>query len=180
MKIRKNQSLGFTLIELLIVIALLGALAVGLLASIDPFEQLKKGTDTSVRNMVSEVYNSAIRYYAAKNGFPWGTDLTAAAMSGNNFTDSTTGYITQIVGAGELKAGFAQLAGSGNLAKIKVTSIASGGTRSTVAVCYQPDSKSFQNDANTKFQSDGNLWTAATACKSQTSANGTDCYWCVQ
>ena len=33
---------GFTLIELLIVIALLGSLAVGLLATIDPFEQLKK------------------------------------------------------------------------------------------------------------------------------------------
>ena len=37
-----KKSLGFTLIELLIVIALLGALAVGLLATIDPFEQLKK------------------------------------------------------------------------------------------------------------------------------------------
>ena len=36
------QNKGFTLIELLIVIALLGALAVGLLATIDPFEQLKK------------------------------------------------------------------------------------------------------------------------------------------
>ena len=45
---------GFTLIELLIVIALLGALAVGLLATIDPFEQLKKGRDTSKKNTVSE------------------------------------------------------------------------------------------------------------------------------
>lgn len=180
MKIKKNRNLGFTLIELLIVIALLGALAVGLLASIDPFEQLKKGTDTSVRNMVSEVYNSSIRYYAAKNGFPWATDLTATPISNLSFTDATTGYITMIVGAGELKAGFAQLAGSGNLAKIKVTSIASGATRSTVAVCYQPDSKSFQNDANTKFDASGNLWSAATVCKSQTSVGGTDCNWCVQ
>ena len=46
---------GFTLIELLIVIALLGALAVGLLAALDPFEQLKKGTDTGTRNTVSEI-----------------------------------------------------------------------------------------------------------------------------
>jgi len=55
---------AFTLIELLIVIALLGALAVGLLAALDPFEQLKKGTDTGVRNTVSEVHGAIIRYYA--------------------------------------------------------------------------------------------------------------------
>lgn len=176
---KNNRNLGFTLIELLIVIALLGALAVGLLASIDPFEQLKKGTDTSVRNMVSEVYNSSIRYYAAKNGFPWGTDLTSQNMNQASFTDASTGYISLIVGAGELKAGFAQLAGTGNLSKIRVTSIASGATRSTVAVCYQPESKSFQNDQNTKYNNDGNLWTGVTACKSQTSSGGTDCYWCV-
>ena len=41
-----SLSKGFTLIELLIVIELLGALAAGLLAAIDPFEQLKKGVDT--------------------------------------------------------------------------------------------------------------------------------------
>ena len=62
----KKFKSGFTLIELLIVIALLGALAVGLLAALDPFEQLKKGTDTGVRNMVSEIHGSAIRYYAIK------------------------------------------------------------------------------------------------------------------
>ncbi|MEK7634177.1 MAG: prepilin-type N-terminal cleavage/methylation domain-containing protein, partial [Patescibacteria group bacterium] len=65
---------GFTLIELLIVIALLGALAVGLLAALDPFEQLKKGTDTGVRNTVSEVHGSIIRFYAIKNYMPWCTD----------------------------------------------------------------------------------------------------------
>jgi len=52
---------GFTLIELLIVIALLGALAVGLLATIDPFEQLKKGRDTSQRNTTAEFYNANLR-----------------------------------------------------------------------------------------------------------------------
>ncbi|PJE63249.1 Tfp structural protein, partial [Candidatus Roizmanbacteria bacterium CG10_big_fil_rev_8_21_14_0_10_39_6] len=49
MKIQKQKK-GFTLIELLIVIALLGTLAVALLAAIDPFEQFKKGTDTARRN----------------------------------------------------------------------------------------------------------------------------------
>lgn len=179
MKIKKNRNLGFTLIELLIVIALLGALAVGLLASIDPFEQLKKGTDTSVRNMVSEVYNASIRYYAAKNGFPWGVDITAVDMNQPNFTSASTGYLSLIEGAGELKAGFGNLAGTGNLSKIKVTSLQSaGGTRSTVTVCYMPDSKSFQNDANTKYTETGTLQPTSFQCKSTTGGTA-DCYWCV-
>jgi len=57
----KHFKQGFTLIELLIVIALLGALAVGLLAALDPFEQLKKGDDTGVRNTVSELLGSIVR-----------------------------------------------------------------------------------------------------------------------
>lgn len=171
--------MGFTLIELLIVIALLGALAVGLLASIDPFEQLKKGTDTSVRNMVSEIYNASIRYYAAKNGFPWSSDLTGIDMNNSAFTTTTTGYIDQIVLAGELKAGFAQLAGTGNLGKIKVTSIqGAAATRSTVSVCYAPESKSFQNDQNTKYTSTGTLQPTSYQCKSFPSGTA-DCYWCV-
>src|SRR3989339_155227 len=69
-----NLSKGFTLIELLIVIALLGALAVGLLAALDPFEQLKKGTDTGVRNTAGEFQGASIRYYAIKNYMPWCSD----------------------------------------------------------------------------------------------------------
>ena len=38
---------GFTLIELLIVIGILGILAAGLQAAIDPIEQLKKGQDSN-------------------------------------------------------------------------------------------------------------------------------------
>ncbi len=55
---------GFTLIELLVVIGILGILAVGLLAAIDPFEQLKKGRDTNLRNVTVEYVNACTRYYA--------------------------------------------------------------------------------------------------------------------
>ena len=40
---------GFTLIELLIVIAILGILAIALLATLDPFEQLRKSRDGAKR-----------------------------------------------------------------------------------------------------------------------------------
>lgn len=175
--VRSSLSKGFTLIELLIVIALLGALAVGLLATVDPFEQLKKGTDTSTRNTAEEVYNSAIRYYSVKNVWPWTTDVNAMALSNTNMTSAPNGYLNQIISAGELKPEFIQLAGSGNLSKIYMTSTADvNGVTQNVTVCFLPQSKSFGNDANAKYNSDGST---GANCLSVTST-GTACYWCIK
>ncbi len=164
------QNKGFTLIELLIVIALLGALAVGLLATIDPFEQLKKGRDTSLRNTVSELYNANLRYYATKGQFPW----TSSPVSGSAYPTFTS-TINELIVVGELKSRFQELAGSGNLAKIYLNSTSD----EHLSACYKPESKSFQEDLNTIYNISGA--TSATVCKSQTSgANGTDCYFCIQ
>jgi prepilin-type N-terminal cleavage/methylation domain-containing protein len=158
---------GFTLIELLIVIALLGALAVGLLATIDPFEQLKKGRDTSQRNTVSEFYNANLRYYSTKGQFPWGTAATS------NYADTMGVVMTALVNAGELKNNFMNLAGTGNLAKIYVNSTSS----EHVAVCYKPESKGFQIDPNTIYDISGG--TSIATCKSATGGTS-DCYYCIQ
>lgn len=160
---------GFTLIELLIVIALLGALAVGLLATIDPFEQLKKGRDTSQRNTVSEFYNANLRYYSTKAQFPWGTD-PLATTSINDLSNT----VTALMNAGELKTRFPDLAGTGNLAKIYVTSTSA----ESVSVCYRPESKGFQIDPNTIYDISGG--TSIDNCKSVTSVGATDCYYCIQ
>jgi prepilin-type N-terminal cleavage/methylation domain-containing protein len=168
---------GFTLIELLIVIALLGALAVGLLATVDPFEQLKKGTDTSTRNTTTEVYNAAIRYYAVKTAMPWDVNLTAMSLDSTAMTDPSSGYLQLIINAGELKPEFIQLAGSGNLSQIKITSTAdTNDVRQNVAVCFLPASKSFANEANAKYASDSTL---GTSCPG-TGGTGAACYWCIK
>ncbi len=173
MKHTANVQKGFTLIELLIVIALLGALAVGLLATIDPFEQLKKGRDTSQRNTVSEFYNANLRYYATKAAFPWGEAGVTGTVS------SLGGDVSTLIAAGELKDKFMELAGMGNLAKIYVTS-----TDAThVSVCFTPESKSFQSDPNTIYNTDGSAApsTGASACRAFIPANSAiSCSFCVQ
>lgn len=158
---------GFTLIELLIVIALLGALAIGLLATIDPFEQIKKGRDTSTRNTVSEFYNANLRYYATKAFFPWGSG-SIGPTSLNNMGSA----ITTLQDAGELKTKFMDLAGTGNLARIYVTSTAAD----NITVCFNPESKGFRNDPNTVFSQNGD---AGSGCIG-TGGTFTGCYWCIR
>lgn len=162
---------GFTLIELLIVIALLGALAVGMLAAVDPLEQIKKGTDTATRNTVSEVYNSMIRYYAIKTEFPWGaTDYGPISLDNAD----AQSYIGEVISAGELKQDFIDLAGTTRLSDIILYSP----DENNVTVCFQPTAKSFQIDANTKWTSDGSDLTGTSDCKSEGGAS--DCWWCVK
>lgn len=172
MKITKK---GFTLVELLIVIALLGALAVGLLAALDPFEQLKKGNDTGTRNLVSEVQGAVIRYYALKGWMPWctATDTCDDISSATNLSSSPMDdAISRIVDSGELKADFTSLAAS-NLGKVFVT-----GDANNAKVCFQPTSKSFKCDPNTKFQQNGDA--AADPADCTTSCGTNTCYWCVK
>jgi len=166
----KNFVKGFTLIELLIVIALLGALAVGLLAAVDPFEQLKKGKDTSMRNTAAEFFNSQIRYYAAKNVFAWVTADPGFSTGQVSDLGSLSSSITETATAGELKANFYDLAGgSSNLKNIYVYYELSD----KMTVCFQPQSKSFRIDSNTRYDQTGNV---LPNCPS--TATSTDCYIC--
>lgn len=162
---RKTNKFGFTLIELLIVIALLGALAAGLLAALDPFEQLKKGTDTGIRNTVSEIHGGFIRYYAIKNSLPWGdSGIVTAVADGPSFTN----YLQSVIDTGELKTDFFKLAGK-HLSHIYVTA-----TADTITVCFQPKSKAFRADPNTKFKIDGG------DDRNCPNATADTCYWCVR
>ncbi|HUV47191.1 MAG TPA: prepilin-type N-terminal cleavage/methylation domain-containing protein [Candidatus Bathyarchaeia archaeon] len=168
----KNLKFGFTLIELLIVIAILGILAIGLMAALDPLEQLKRGRDTSTRNSVEEFYNAALRYYSIKEEFPWGASSEIALA----LSAATGTYIQSLIDAGELKPRFAD--DVNKLGRIFLTSTHADflGMRDDISVCFVPESKATRADANTKFN---NLGITADNCPTTDFTSNT-CYWCVR
>jgi prepilin-type N-terminal cleavage/methylation domain-containing protein len=174
MKQTADKNTGFTLIELLIVIALLGALAIGLLATIDPFEQLKKGRDTASRNTVTEFYNANLRYYGTKGQFPWGT---GASFSGYSLGSNGTSWIPELISTGELKNNFTIVQDANRLNRIVVSS----GAPDDMAVCFQPESKNFRIDPNTIYDANG-ATQASTGGAGDCRAYGgslTTCFWCI-
>ncbi len=168
--------MGFTLIELLVVIGILGVLAAALIATIDPFEQLKKAQDANVKNTTVEFVNASIRYYTTHNVLPWADTAVVGCSGGTNPTAMTvgaaaaTGCLTALISDGELKAGFTTVTSILN-------SILVSGTTNGVTSCFLPQSKSQQRDLNTKYNSAG---TAIAGCISQTAGGVTTCYWCAQ
>lgn len=160
---------GFTLIELLIVIAILGILAIGLMAALDPLEQLKRARDTATRSTVEEFYNAALRYYSTKEKFPWTTDRVEA----QTLVGITDSYIQSLINAGELKERFQD--DTSQLKKIVVTSTHADflGGMDDLAVCFHPESKSIQDDENSKYDVSG-------ITDSDCPSIGGTCYWCIK
>ncbi|MSU26267.1 MAG: type II secretion system protein, partial [Candidatus Levybacteria bacterium] len=70
-KVSNQKNKGFTLIELLVVIGILGILVATLVATINPFEQIKKASDSNTKNVAVEYLNANIRYYTNHTEFPF-------------------------------------------------------------------------------------------------------------
>ena len=69
-----KSQLAFTMIELLIVIAILGILAVAVLAAINPIEQINRGRDTGSSSDSEQLLSAIDRFYAYKGYYPWVTN----------------------------------------------------------------------------------------------------------
>lgn len=171
---------GFTLIELLVVIGILGILAAALIATIDPFEQIKKADDSNMKNVAVEFMNANIRYYSTHNALPWystanggancysgGTTLSAVALT------NLSSCVSTLVSDGELKNGFSNTTNLNQLSATNPNPQTSNATDTTV--CFMPQSRSQQKDPNTKYTQTG-----ATGSNCKSTGGTANCYWCAQ
>lgn len=165
----KRNNLGFTLVELLVVIGILGILAAALVATIDPFEQIRRTNDSDVKNTAVEYLTAVTRYYTTHTAFPWdaapgGACNTSTAPAGVALsTAAMIGCTTVLTNDGELKTTFAS---SANLSKVFVA-VNSGNP----VVCFKPLSKSGILDPLNKYTVTGG------ACATPSTSA---CYWCAQ
>lgn len=165
---------GFTMIELLVVIAVIGVLAVAVLSSINPIEQINKGRDTRTRSDAAQLINAVDRYYAIHEVYPWNVDNASDAAGGDGFdagTNVTPSTLFSFIGDGstliseeglsagetdwdwvnalsetaEVKEGFVQRLKDDN----KLFLGKAEGYNETMYVCFQPTSNAFKQEAAT-------------------------------
>lgn len=167
------KKLGFTMIELLIVIAVLGILAVAVLASINPIEQINRGRDTGSRSDSEQLISAIDRYYAAKGYYPWmtngastntTTDASGTVSTGNllllDSASVTVGgdaidILTSMSsgGAAELKSSFTARLVDPNASNF-LSIYNSGVSGESTYVCFVPKSNSFREEAWNRCSND--------------------------
>ena len=86
---KMKTSRGFTLVELLIVISLLSAIALTVIAAINPLEQANRARDTRYKADGGQLISAIDRYFAAQSEFPWVTSSAGVLTN-----DSAFGYAT--------------------------------------------------------------------------------------
>jgi len=159
------KKFGFTMIELLIVIAVLGILAVAVLAAINPIEQINRGKDTGSRSDSEQLLSAIDRYYASKGYYPWtvgATSTNTATYTGANpaFTELDSATVT-VGGDGEELLTNIATGGSSEVKQSFVTRITTtgynylqiyndGDVTSSTYVCFTPKSASFREEAWTR------------------------------
>jgi prepilin-type N-terminal cleavage/methylation domain-containing protein len=153
---------GFTMIELLIVIAVLGVLAIAVLATFNPIEQINRGRDTSSRSDAEQLLSAIDRYNANRGLWPWqdeDTDESAivdfASAIDEDFPAGSTCSMMDNLGAerdpacpgtDEIKEAF--------IARLTSTShndlhiYYEGGSGKSVYICFNPQSKAFSQEAD--------------------------------
>ncbi len=177
--------------ELLVVIGILTILAVGLLAAIDPLEQLKKARDTNARKAAVETLSAFQRYYATHGDYPWALSTPPASCDPNLINLDTVAVELDpggsagaaeklcmedsLIADGELKTRFFE--GLQNSLFLDYDA-----TDAIVTVCFSPESKSQRNDSMTKYLFSGGAITEQTggvggnACPDATEPNCLQCF----
>ncbi len=158
----KKLDKGFTLIELLIVIAVLGILAVAVLAAINPIEQINRSRDTGSRSDAEQLIGAIDRYYATRGYYPWqsapgttdaGVDWVQVTTAWTGAGADPTGVLARLSQAGteEVKQSFITRITSSGYNPLYVYN--RGNIGDSYYVCFLPQSGAFRTEANNRCSS---------------------------
>ena len=201
------KKLGFTMIELLIVIAIMGILAVAVLAAINPIEQINRGRDTGSRSDAEQLISGSDRFYASKGYYPWqlgassvnyatfrsgGSGFTPLSSAGVLVGEDQVAMLTNLSSAGteELKASF--VSRISDPAQSNTLNLYNDGVSGhSTYVCFLPKSQSFRTEAWTRCSTNGVANTmpvdfppggcpnTSSCATAATAANATTCQICL-
>lgn len=149
---RFSSQAGFTMIELLVVIAVIGVLAVAVLSSINPIEQINKGRDTRTRSDAAQLINAVDRFFAIHEVYPWNLDSEDATYTATvtEYTDAfehiptnNWGWLDRLVSTAEVKEGFTNRLQNDDMLYIGKAA----GSNETMYSCFEPTSQAFKLEA---------------------------------
>lgn len=201
-KTAQSSNKGFTLVELLIVIALLGVLAVTVLAAINPLEQLNRARDTGMESDASQLLAAIDRYYATQQRFPWvavdqgaytnDTAIPFSSASNNIFglcAEGAThcgpsGTNGVLIDNFELKTEFKNRGFLTTTAAADMLYIGkAAGASSSVYACWIPRSQSKRQQAANNIAGGGSAPVTDTGCTTRTGTDwdalATACVMCI-
>lgn len=190
---------GFTLVELLIVIGILGAIALIVIAAINPIEQANRARDARFKADGSQLISAVERYYASHSSFPWQdcSGCTATTQDEFGFVSAKTVDVGLCGDSGcsaggvlvtndELKTEFLSRDWiKGTTVEKQIWVGKDQGTSSSVYSCFIPLAKSTKDTAINNGTVRTNSFTGSgipsdgTCTTSSEDWVGADCYVCI-
>jgi len=186
------------MIELLVVIAVIGVLAVAVLSSINPIEQINKGRDTRSRSDAAQLISAVDRYYAIHEIYPWNAHKYVTALTTDTLPDiafpdgvacagdgaagemcditalaANQDWLSGLTDTQEVKDSFVtRIAGDPNPLLVQKAAVANA----TMYVCFAPTSRAFQQEAMKDCSQKGDEPAAACSQGTPGDVNYTDSY----
>lgn len=155
-----KSAAGFTMIELLVVISVIGILAVAVLSTLNPIEQINKGRDTRLRSDSEQLLSAAERYFSIHELYPWNETRTgsqpytptstvfSSAFTFNGPADlqnagGTWNWMYQLSDVQEVKPAFVIRM----IQDSKMVVLRTAGQNSSTETCFAPSSYAFKLEA---------------------------------